>query len=155
MIPFLAQRKIKEQRGIAALIITLLVGGVVVEVAISGLVIAYFLNQSGYGASLRTEALGAARSGIDDAVLKIIRDKTVDYTTSGSPYALAVGARSATVTICKDARTVVSVCDTPQIGKDEITSVGQAVVKQRKLRAIVNIFSTAEVSLQSLNEISL
>ncbi|MBI4159702.1 hypothetical protein HY504_00890 [Candidatus Wolfebacteria bacterium] len=146
----------KSERGVSALVLTLLVGGIVMEIALTGLFIAHFLGQSGYGAKLSAEALGAARAGIEDGILKVVRNKNIDYGSSASPYALTVGARTATVSICKDTKTTASPCDTSQAGKNEVTAVGVAFTKQRKLRALLNVNSvTGEVRLEDLREIQL
>ncbi|PIP92213.1 hypothetical protein COW77_01145, partial [Candidatus Wolfebacteria bacterium CG18_big_fil_WC_8_21_14_2_50_39_7] len=51
----------------ATLPVILLVGGLIVEIGITGAFIAYFLSQSGFGIKLSEEALAAARAGIEDA----------------------------------------------------------------------------------------
>ncbi len=143
-------------KGAATLPIILLVGGLVVEIGIAGIFIAYFLSQSGFGVKLSNEAFAASQAGIQDAIMKIVRNKNLDYTTSGSPYTLNIGNRSAQVTICKDFKTVSTSCDTANTGKDEITSLGSALTKRRKLQVIVNINSiTGEVDIESEREIEL
>ncbi len=145
------------KRGLAALVMTLLIGGVVVEVAAAGLLVGYFLNESGFGASLSLEALVAARSGVEDGVLQVVRNKNIDYTTSGSPYILPINSRTtATIIICKDSRTVTVACDTPQAGKHEVTATGITQSKQRKMRATLNVNSaTGDVRIESFREILL
>lgn len=145
-----------DERGMSALVLTLFIGGAVMEIALAGLFIAYFLGQSGFGAKLSAEALGAASAGVEDGLLKIVRNKNIDYATSGSPYTLLVGSRTATVTICKDAKTVASACDTPQNGKSEVMATGVALTKQRKMRAIVNVDSvTGDVRVETRGEVPL
>lgn len=134
-----------------ALPMVLLIGGIVVEIAIAGAFIAFFTAQSGLGIKLSDEALVAAKAGAQDAVLKIIRNK--DFSSS-SGYVLAVGNRSAVITVCRDSYTVSSICDTPNIGKDEIISIGSAALKRRKLKAMVNVNSiTGEVKIESIEEV--
>ena len=58
-----------------ALPTVLLIGGVIIEIAIAGVFIVYFLGQSSFGVKWSAEALAAGRTGVYDAVLKIIREK--------------------------------------------------------------------------------
>jgi hypothetical protein len=144
------------KRGAAALLTVLAIGGIVVEIGIAGLIIIYYLGQSGFGVKFSAEALAAAEAGIQDGLIKIVRNKNVDYTSSGSPYTITVGSRTAQVTICKDLRTVTAACDTANSGKHEITSLGIAFTKRRELRAILNVNSTnGEVKVESIQEIAL
>lgn len=145
-----------KTNGAAALLTVLMIGGIIVEIGIAFLFITYFLGQSGFGVKLSAEALAAARAGIEDGIIKIVRDKTINYTTSGSPYTITVSSRSAQVTICKDTKTAATACDTVNTGKHEITSLGSAFTKRRELRAILNVNSTSsEVQMESIQEIAL
>jgi len=140
-------------RGLAALPTILLIGGIIVEIAIAGVFISYLLSQSGFGAKLSAEALAAAQAGVQDALMKIVRDKTF---SSSSGYDITVGSRNARVVVCKDSKTVSSVCDTYNPGKDEITSIGAASLKKRQLQAIVNVNATSgAVEIESIREIAL
>ncbi len=80
-------------KGTVTLPVVILMGGIITEIAIAGAFLAYFLSQSGFGLKLSAEAFAAAQSGIEDAKLKIIRNK--DFTSSPNPYTLSVGSRSA------------------------------------------------------------
>lgn len=130
----------------ATLPVILLVGGLIVEIGIAGAFIAYFLNQSGFGIKLSEEALAAARAGIEDAKIRIVRDK--NFNPSPNPYTLIVGSRSSQVTICKD------IC----VGADkfQVDSLGIAFNKRRKIRAVIYVNSlTGEVKLESEREIAI
>jgi len=152
---FITQNSLLKTSGVAALPTILLIGGIIVEIGIAGAFISFLLSQSGFGAKLSAEAFAAAQSGIDDAMMRIVRDKNF-YTGPAAPYTLTVGNRSAQVIICKDFKTVSSACDTINDGKDEITSLGSALTKRRQLRAIVNVDNnTGEVRVESIQEIAL
>ncbi len=145
--------KVKSQRSkvvaAATLPVVLLVGGLVVQIGIAGAFIAYFLSQSGFGVKLSEEALAAARAGIQDATIRIIRSGS----SAPDSYTLTIGNRSAQIAICKEKRTVSSACDTAMTGKYEITSLGQAFTKRRQVRAILYVDSaTGEVKLESERE---
>ena len=138
----------------ATLPMVLLVGGLVVEIAIAGAFIAYFLSQSGFGVKLSAEALAAAKAGIQDAKMRIVRNK--NFIPSPNPYTLTIGNNSAQITVCKELKTVSTACDTAMTGKFEITSLGMAFTKRRQVQAILYVASTtAEVKLESENEIAL
>lgn len=141
------------ERGIIALSTILLLGAVIMEIAIVGSLLVFAFNNINYGVRLSAAALAAAKSGLVDATIKIIRDK--DF--SAIPYYdLAVGEVNAKVTVCKDARTVVAPCDTADDGKTEVTSLGQAFNRSRKLRAILSVNeTTGEVSSVSTTELSI
>ena len=130
----------------ATLPVILLVGGLIVEIGITGAFIAYFLSQSGFGIKLSEEALAAARAGIQDATIRIVRDK--NFNPSPNPYTLTIGNRSAQVTICKDT------C--AGTDKFQVDSLGIAFNKRRKIRAVIYVNSlTGEVKLESEREIAI
>lgn len=146
----------EKGKGVAALPTVMLVGGILTEIVVAGILITYFLSQSSIGTKLSSEALSTAYAGVGDGIIKVVRNKNIDYSLSGSPYTISVGSRSAQVTICKDSKTTTLTCDTPALGKDEITSLGTAFTKKRQLRAILNVQSvTGEVRLESLSEVAL
>ncbi|MEK7553456.1 MAG: hypothetical protein AAB504_02115 [Patescibacteria group bacterium] len=131
-----------NNKGTAALPAMLFIGGIIVEIGIAGAFISYYLSQSGFGVKMSAEALAAAEAGVQDAIIKIIRNK--NFTSSG--YDLAVGSRSTNVVVCKD-----SCAGT---GKHKITSIGSALVKRRKIEAVVNVNSTTgEVKIESILEV--
>ncbi|MBI2514765.1 response regulator [Candidatus Wolfebacteria bacterium] len=143
----------EDSKGAASLLTVLMIGGVIVEIGLAGLFLVYFLSQSGFGIRLSAEALAAAASGIEDATLKILRDKNF---SSATPYILTVGSRQAEITACKESKTVSSSCDTVAPAKYEITSLGTAFVKKRQLRSILNVDAlTGKVEVESVTEIPL
>ncbi|KKQ23085.1 hypothetical protein A2999_01685 [Candidatus Wolfebacteria bacterium RIFCSPLOWO2_01_FULL_38_11] len=138
----------KREKGAAVLPTILLFGGIAVEIGITGVLIALFLSQGSLGAKLSEEALAAANSGIEEGVLKIVRDK--DY-NSISSSTLSVGDRSSVeFFICKD---IVSCGGT---GKHTIYSIGSALNKRRKVNALIATDSiTGEVKIEYIKEVSL
>lgn len=130
----------------ATLPVVLLIGGLVVEIGIAGAFMAYYLAQSGLGVKLSEEALVAARAGIQDAKIRIVRNK--NFIPSPNPYALIVGNRTAQITTCKDT------C--AGAGKFQITSLGMALTKRRQVQLIISVDSlTGEVKIESEKEIAL
>jgi hypothetical protein len=141
--PCLAGRQEKSKVGAATLPVVLLIGGLIVEIGIAGAFMAYYLAQSGLGVKLSEEALAAARTGIQDAKIRIVRNKS--FIPDPNPYTLTVGNRTVQITTCKD-----SCAGT---GKFQITSLGIALTKRRQVQAIVSVDSlTGEVKIESEKE---
>ena len=67
------------RRGTASLTTTLLLGGLVVEIGLVLLFLFYLLNFTNYGIRISAEAFTGARAGIEDALLRIVRDKCVAF----------------------------------------------------------------------------
>lgn len=132
-----------QEKAFGVLPVVLLIGGLIVEIGIAGLFMSYFLNSSGFGVKISEEALSTAKSGVDDAIIKIIRNKgdaILPY-----PYTLNIGNNSAQVWVLKDS---------PLVGKYRITSLGSAGLKRRKLEAVVNIDNDdREVKVEFIREI--
>lgn len=132
----------------------LLIGGIIIEIAITGVFIIYFLGQSSFGVKLSAEALSASRTGVYDAILKIVREK--NFSTGATPYTIAIDNNSVQVWVCRNSKTAVSYCDTAASDKYEITSLGKARDKNRRLRAFLNVNNVnGEVRVESISEITL
>lgn len=95
---------------------------------------------------MSAEALSAARSGIEDGLLRIVRNKNCPDVSCVSNYSFAVGNTSVTVTICKDT------CSGS--GKHTIIAVGQSLYNRRKLVAVVETnAATGEVAIESVKDL--
>jgi hypothetical protein len=146
--------------GAAAISTILIIGIIVSEIALASLVTSYFSSQGGLGTRVVYNASFAAQSGINDALLKIARDK--DFAPSPySYYALEVGSAAARIDICIDKITTdgsnpptCNDSDVPE-GTREVTSLGTALNKEVRIRAILYVDpSTGLITIQSLKEIS-
>lgn len=126
--------------GQAALPTILLIGGIITEIAIAGALVAFILSSSGFGERLSTQALTAAKAGIEDAFIKVVIDKNF---SSPEGYTFSVDGREVKVTVTKNLD-----------GTDEIISIGKALSRQRKLEGILIVHQdTGKVDLESLQEI--
>jgi len=135
-----------SSKGAVTLSMVLLVGGLIMELGIALAFVSYYLAQGGLGLRLSEEAMTAAKSGVQDAVMQIIRDS--HFNPSPNPYSLAVGSASVEITICKDT------C--AGTGNFQIDSVGSILTKRRKIEAVVSVDSqTGEVKLLSEKEVEL
>ena len=61
----------KREQGISALPTILMLSGIILEVVVAGLVVAYFFNRSLLSEQLSVEAMKAAESGAHDAISRI------------------------------------------------------------------------------------
>lgn len=141
-------------RGAAAITTILIIGIVVAEIAIAASIASYYASQTGLGLKVVYTAAFAAQSGIDDALLKIVRNKS--FNPNPNPYTLAIGSATAQVKVCIDKTTVTTSCDTSATaGTFEVTSLGAYLNKQSRLRVLLYADpTTGLVSISSITEIS-
>ncbi len=133
-----------QDPGQAALPVVLLICGVVTEIAIAGTLIAFILSSSGWGERLSSQALAAAKAGVEDAFMRITIDKNF---SDSDGYSFSVGERTAYVIVNEDPVGY-------PVGTDQIISLGTALSRQRKLEAIIVVDgNTGKVSLKSIIEI--
>lgn len=151
--------KTNTNKGVAVLPTILLIGGLMAGIGVSLLFVSYFFGQGSFGIKMSNEALVTAQAGISDALMRIMRDK--NYNTGSSFYSLSVGSRSAQVIVCaENYRTTLisSPCgtvDNALAGKREITSIGSALNKKRRLRAVVNVSdSSGEIKTELIEEVA-
>lgn len=86
--------------GQATLSFVLLIAGIILEVAIAGSIVSYFLSVSGFGERLAARALAAAGAGIEDAKMQIARNK--EFAALGATsYTFTVGSDTAGVTVSR------------------------------------------------------
>ncbi len=112
-----------KNSGIIALATIILISAIILEIGLVTAFVVYTLNNINYGARLSSEALLASQSGVDDALLRLSRDKSANLN-----YSLSVGTRIATIIL-------VSLPGMPIT----ITSEGIALNKHRKLQVIFDV----------------
>ncbi len=133
--------------GIAALPLVLMLGGLITQISIALLISNFLLLQSELGLRYNSQALAAAQTGIQDGILRVIRDKTF--------------SSSYTITLPDGSTADVSVCtNTPDpicIGADRgrVISVGKSHARNKKLQAILDVSQvTGAVKVVSLSELT-
>lgn len=136
----------KQHAGVVAFSTILVLSAIVVEVGVAASVLVYFLNRSNYGIRLTNEAFAAARAGVDDAVIRIVRAKF--YPSCTTAYNLAVGGdASADVTIQNIA------CSAGAETQYTVSSTGKALGKRRTLTATLDVDpATREVRILNIAE---
>ena len=117
------QNNKKKNSGIIALATIILISAIILEIGLVTAFVVYTLNNINYGARLSSEALLAAQSGVDDALLRLSRNKSASLN-----YSFTVGTRTVTIIL------------TSLLGAPiTITSEGIALNKHRKLQVIFDI----------------
>ena len=133
-----------SRRAAATLPVVLILGGIILEVTAVASFVAFSINKSGLGERAQAEALTSAKSGAEDAIRRLIRNKDF-YDSDG--YNLTVGDETVTVTVTKDV---------PEVGKTRIEATSTVFLRQRVIRADVSIDSTTgEVNVLSFKEVRL
>ena len=153
--------KYVDNSGVAVLPTILLIVGLLTTISASLLFISYFFGQGSFGIKLSNEALAAAQAGISDAIIRVVRDK--NYDTDNSFYPLTVGNRSAQVIVCAEnykTNSISSPCGVVDsinlVGRREITSIGSAFNKKRRLKAIINVNDdSGEIKTELVEEVAL
>lgn len=136
-----------KNKGIVSLTTVLVIGTVVMETAIVGLAVSYLVGEQGLGLKMSYNASLAARSGVDDVLLRIARDKQF-VITPGPSYTLTVNNFQADVTATR------TILDTRYV-QYSITSVGTAVNKKVKVSGTVIVDDyTGAINNQSFQEVS-
>ncbi len=152
-------------KGIVALPTVILIGGIILEIVLTLSLVSYLLLQSGAGSRFAAEALTAAQAGVDDAIIKIIRNNNTGGTgdPTSYPYTISVdssGLRTASVWICKGFYINLSdnSCNlgSPTPNQTTVVSLGKAFNKNSRLQAFINIDPVnGEVRIKSIQEITL
>lgn len=152
-------------KGIIALPTVILIGGIILEIVLTLSLVSYLLLQSGAGSRFAAEALTASQAGIDDAVIKIIRNNNTGSIGDPTvyPYTVSVdpgGLRQASIWICKGfyINLLDNSCNygnsTPN--QTTVVSLGKAFNKNRRLQAFISIDPVGgEVRIKSIQEITL
>jgi len=147
---------VPKNSGAVAISTILIIGAIVAEIAIASLVTSYLLSQGGLGVRIVYNASFAAQSGIDDALMKITRNKNINSINS---YVIVVGNATASVTLCNRLTASTGSCiapdPVPPDGTFDVISLGTALNKQVRMRASLYADpTTGVVTIQSLREIS-
>ncbi|MGC8775802.1 MAG: hypothetical protein ACP5QN_00600 [Minisyncoccia bacterium] len=125
--------KKKHKRGQAALSTILLIGGIIVLISITLVIIISSYASSAYSYQNAQKALAVANAGAEDGLLQLIRNKNFQDT---SGYLVYSGSDTATVTVTQNS---------PATGQVTILSVANVFNYNKKVRMIVSINSNGEV----------
>ena len=130
--------------GVVVIPTVLMLGGLISVIALTGSLIIFLVNNGNYGLRLSDQAIAAAKTGVQDAFLKIIRDNTF---VAGGGYNVGVGDAQVNVFVNNLAS------GSPDIIKKEIIAAGSAINRHRRQRAVVQIDKRyGQVQLLSVEE---
>lgn len=136
------------EKGQIALPFVLLISGIIIEIVIAGAFVAYFASGSGYSARLQARAWAVAMSGVNDALMKIARNK--EFAPTEVQYEFTLDADGAAVTASRTTDI------TGQYYLYTVTSLGSAGSRQKKLTATAVVHQvTGALQLQSLVDVPL
>ncbi|MEK7195806.1 MAG: hypothetical protein AAB659_01005 [Patescibacteria group bacterium] len=127
---------IQIKKGAATLAAILLISGIVMELAISGLIVGVLVSNTVASSKLAAQALVAARTGAEDAAVKIVRYKNCSalatafsITCDGvTTYPLTVDTASATVGVIDNAD-----------GTLKVVSIGNAGTRKKRFEAVMGV----------------
>lgn len=117
-----------SRQGIVSLTTILIIGTIIMETALVGLAVAYLVGEQGFGVRMSYNATYAAKSGAQDAVLRIIRNKDASFS---SGYTMGVGGYQVAVTVSS------TQLDTSEYRKFTVLSTGSAMGKRAIIEAVV------------------
>jgi hypothetical protein len=130
-----------KRKGAVSLATALILGTVILEIGIASAVLVFFLTSTGLSSRLSEEAFVAAQAGVNDVMLRLVRDKDFPTTSwSNRP----VGTDFVDVQFTRDM---------PTINQHTIVAIGRALNKRRKLTAILEVEPvTGSLKVLSLSE---
>ncbi|MFA7201566.1 MAG: hypothetical protein WC099_01025 [Candidatus Paceibacterota bacterium] len=133
------------RRGVVSITTVMIIGTVIMETALVGLVVAYLVGEQGMGVRASYSATAAAESGISDVLLHIARNK--DWVPSISPYTIQVGSFTVQVAVTK----------TPidsRFSQYTVVATGRALTKRVQIQSIFVVDGyLGSVNQQSLTEL--
>lgn len=141
-----------NKRAAVALSVMLITGAIAMETAIAALLVTYLTNQEGLGLKKYNEAVVAAQSGVDDALLRIVRDKNFSSRT----YTLSVNDIAVSVLVCRElvADIATLACTTGLSQKYQIISSASSLNKRSRLKATLGFDDyTGEIVIESLESV--
>lgn len=137
-----------QRSGGATLPVVLIVSAIIMEIAITSVLVANVFGNTTFNMRLSHEALATAEAGANDGIIKVIRYCPIG-TVAGtgctpSPYTITVGARTATVIIRDD----------PDGSGNKIVIASSTIlgrVKRVEVRLSINQ-TTGETDIKSFKE---
>ncbi|MEK7543159.1 MAG: hypothetical protein AAB503_02550 [Patescibacteria group bacterium] len=121
--------------GQATISFVLLISGVILQIAIAGSIVTYFLSSSRFNERLIARSFIAAETGIRDAQVQISRNG--NFVESGTKtYSISVGSDTSEISVVRST-------DNPNsIYVYTITSIGTAFSRKKKLVGVITVHQT-------------
>ncbi len=130
------------RKGIVVIPTVLLLGGLLTVITLTGSLVVYLLSRNNYGLRLSSDALSASKTGLQDGILRLIRDSS--WTPSGGYDPIGNGRSQVRINV---------VLNTSDVLQKEVIAIGCAQARYRQLRALVEINkNTGELKVLSTEE---
>ncbi len=129
------------KKGQAALATVLIIGGIISLIALVLAIIISSYNISAYSFQYKQKAQKVAFAGVEDALLKLTRDKTFSNT---SGYNISIGSDVANITVAQNS---------PLAGQATIISQATVSNYKSKIKVIVSISDEGEVRILKQEQI--
>jgi len=133
------------KRGQAALVLVLVVGSIVLIAGLTLLFLVISLTNSIFGLRAANRALGVANAGVEDMMLRVVRDTGFNACAS-----------TCTILIGNDNAKVIVVNNYLSGGIDStivIESEGAVLTAKRKVRTVLSVDSTGRVTVVSRGQV--
>jgi len=132
----------KNIEGVTSLATMLILGAVVVQIGLVGFILSYYLTSANAGVKFSAYAYSGAEGGIEEGIMRIIRD---DYINAATFSVDGAGSTVVDVTICKGGTPATAMCkiDVWDLDPDlvQIVVASGSFNKQSLLVAIVDVDS--------------
>jgi hypothetical protein len=140
-------RKMLKNGGFSSLPTILFLGGLIVEVTLAVTFVLSLFSATSAVSGRSAEAFYVAYAGVNDGIIRVLRNKDCPTGSCPSSYDLGIGGRTAHVTICKDT------C--AGSGKTQVDAVGSVLLEKRKIRAVLTVNATTGLaSVDSISEVA-
>lgn len=144
---------IKHLKGVAALPVILLISGIILEVVAASAFLAFSFSSGSFGTLLAAESFFGSRTGIDDAIYRIIKNNypsSYSFTTTAGSHTVVID-----VTVEKDPIDLGS-CTVVWGCRYRIYSLGRVLFRQRKTETILAVDpNTREIRRESFKEVEI
>jgi hypothetical protein len=124
-----------KNNGQAAISTMLIIGGLISLIALTLIIIIFSYTSSSYGFQHSQRALAVANAGVDDALIKLIRDRSFENQTG---YTVQVDNNTATVQVIQNS---------PQSGNVTIISTATVSNYKSRVRVVVSVDSNGEIRI--------
>lgn len=138
------QKKAKGISGAVSLVTILILAGILFEIVLVGVVTSFLAGEKNIGMRSYHNALFAAQSGINDAHIRIIRNR--EFVPNPNPYTLTLQNGSASISIT---RTTLDATHIQYV----VASTGSSGLKRIKITTVVIVDDiTGSGTTQSMHE---
>jgi hypothetical protein len=145
--------RINHLSGVAALPVILLISGIIIEVIAASAFLAFSFSSGSFGTLLAAEAFFGARTGVDDAFYRVVRNNypiSYSLTTTTGTHTVVID-----ITVEKDPIDLGS-CSLTWGCRYRIRSLGRVLFRERRMEMILAVDpNTREIRRESFKEVEI